>query len=74
VATIVEPAGESELGDVVECDIDAVVGAGDLERADTRRVDEEGAARQLEQLAVGRSMATTRVILTDGRGGLAPLT
>ena len=32
VATIVEPAGRSELGDVVECDIDAVVGAGDLRR------------------------------------------
>src|SRR5215210_2329723 len=40
VATVREPARGGEIDDVVEDRADALVCAGDLERADPRRVDE----------------------------------
>ncbi len=57
--------------DVVERRVDALVRAGDLERADAGRVDEQGAARQDEQLAVGRRVAAARVVVADRGGRLA---
>ena len=51
----------AHVGDVIEGRVDALVGAEDLQRADARRVDEKRPARQLEQLAVRRRVATARV-------------
>ena len=65
VAAVAESTCGGELGDVVEGDLDPVVRAGDLQRADARRVDQEGAARQIEQLPVGRRVAPARVVLTN---------
>src|SRR6478735_2358097 len=73
MAAVAEPAGGRQLDDVVEGRLDPLVRPGDLERADARGVDEERAARQLEQLAVGRRVAAARVRLADGGGGLPRL-
>src|SRR3546814_5232084 len=54
VVAVAEAALEGELGDVVEGGIDAFVGAGDLERADPGRVDEQGASGQQIGSAAGR--------------------
>src|SRR4029079_1043674 len=61
VATVAEPARCGDVDDIVERGIDALVGSEHLERPDTRRVDEQRAARQLEQLAMGRRVAAARV-------------
>ena len=73
VAAVAEAAGRGQRVDVVERRLDALVRAGDLERADAGRVDEQGAAGQHEQLAMGRRVAAARVVVADGGGRLALL-
>ena len=68
-----EAAGTRELVDVVERGLDALVGAGYLERPDPWGVDEQGTAREPEQLAVGRRVAPARVVFADIGGGLSLL-
>jgi hypothetical protein len=48
VPAIAEPAGRGDVDHVVERDLDALVGAEDLERADAGCVDQECPAGQLE--------------------------
>src|SRR5882672_4306519 len=48
VPAIAEPARGRDVDDVVEGGLDTFVGTEDLERPDTRCVDEQGAAREFE--------------------------
>ena len=73
VAAVAEAARGRQIGDVVEGGLDALLGAEDLERADPRRVDEERPAGQLEQLAMGRRVASARIGAADRGGRLAVL-
>ena len=45
--------------------------AGDAERPDARGVDEQRAAGQADELAVGGRVAAARVVLADRAGALA---
>src|SRR4051794_10822466 len=74
VAAVGEPARERDVADVIESRVDALIRTEDLERADAWRVDEKSAARQLEQLAVRRRMATARVGTANLSGRLARFT
>ena len=73
VAAVAEPATGRELDDVVERRLDTLVRPGDLERSDARRVDEERAAGQREQLPMGGRVAAARIVLADGSRRLACL-
>ena len=50
---VAEPACQRELDDVVKRRIDAFLRPGYLQRADARRVDEQGATGQRKQFAMG---------------------
>ena len=65
VAAIAEPARRGDVGDVVEGGLDALLGAEHLERPDAWRVDQQRAAGQLEQLAMGRRVPAARVGVAD---------
>ena len=41
VAAVAEPARRGDVGDVIECGLDALLGAEHLERPDAWRVDEQ---------------------------------
>lgn len=73
VAAVAEPAGRGEIGDLVERCIHALVRPGHFQRADAGGVDEQRAARQDEQLAMGGRVPAPRVVLADGAGDLAVL-
>ena len=73
VAAVAEAALEGQVGDVVEGGVDALVGAGDLERADAGRVDEQGPTGQPEQLAMRRRVPAAGVVVADVARRLALL-